>query len=143
MLAAYALVRSGRARPEDITDAATRDFLADMRLPAELPPQIDAFFDELVHDSHATFYMVGPTTKLDREQLVKAVRKKAASGQALNGLEERIVAEGGVPVLSDADVPDLLAAIAAYKRLVLKAAGQTTRREVDGHIHYRRVFDGS
>lgn len=118
------------------------DYLQAMRRPP-LIAAVSDFFDKLLHDSHATFYMLGPTTALDRKNLYEALLEKDPA--TLNGVERRIVAGKGVfPILTDADTQELLAAMAWASRLALKyGANQTTRRETGGHIHYRRVFDAS
>ena len=41
-----------------------------------VPPLIDRFFDEMVHDSHASFYMVGPATSFDRGEKIKQIERK-------------------------------------------------------------------
>ncbi|RDI17348.1 putative alpha/beta hydrolase family protein DUF2235 [Pseudacidovorax intermedius] len=110
-----------------------------------LSKDVHDFFDTLVHDSHATFYMLGPTTALDRQMLYETLVEKKARGESLRKVEQRIV-DGGrnFPVLTDADTKDLLAALDTKSRMALVVgAGQTTRRERGGHLHYRRVFDAS
>lgn len=122
---------------------AEKDFLAAIQEPP-VPADIDGFFDDLLHDSHATFYMCGPTTQLDQANLVKAVQVRQAQGKKLSALEQRIVSNNGkMPVVTDADTQDLLALMNWGSANVLKFAGQTTRRENDGHIHYRQVYDKS
>ncbi|WP_167394952.1 T6SS phospholipase effector Tle1-like catalytic domain-containing protein [Variovorax boronicumulans] len=118
------------------------DYLQALQKPP-LAAAASDFFDKLLHDSHATFYMLGPTTALDRRDLYEALLEK--DPKTLNGVERRIVAGKGVfPILADADTQELLAAMKWYSRWALKyGANQTTRRETGGHIHYRRVFDAS
>lgn len=128
---------------------------ADLNNPADLdygkalawPPvskEMSDFFDKLVHDSHATFYMVGPTTALDRRDIYEKVVEKNKEGTKLSAVEQRILQGKGVwPVLTDADTKELMAHMALYKRGALTAVRQSTRREMGGHIHYRRVFDAS
>ncbi|RDI29468.1 putative alpha/beta hydrolase family protein DUF2235 [Pseudacidovorax intermedius] len=133
--------RPGQAEGLDPTYLEIRDALA---RPAP-SKDVSDFFDKLVHDSHATFYMLGPTTALDRQMLYEALVDKKARGEPLRNVERRIL-DGGrnFPVLTDADTEELLAAMAASARLALVVgAGQTTRRERGGHLHYRRVFDAS
>uniref|UniRef100_UPI0025E34837 T6SS phospholipase effector Tle1-like catalytic domain-containing protein n=2 Tax=uncultured Pseudacidovorax sp. TaxID=679313 RepID=UPI0025E34837 len=120
----------------------------DCRQALSRPPvsaAVSDFFDKLVHDSHATFYMLGPTTALDRQNLYEALLEKKAKGERLSNVERRIV-DGGrnFPVLTDADTPELLATMSWYSHAALVLfAGQNTRRETGGHLHYRRVFDAS
>ncbi len=143
LVEARALIQSGRAGTQRVDDPAGAAYLEDLAAPP-VPSEIDAFFDRLIHDSHATFYMCGPTTELDRQKLVAAIRQKQQGGKKLSRLEQRIADGAGVfPVLTDADTQELLDLYAWYAKSALKVAGQRTRREVDGHIHYRRVFDKS
>jgi hypothetical protein len=50
------------------------DFLG--RKPAQVSQDVDRFFDQMVHDSHASFYLVGPVTAYDREQKIKQIEQK-------------------------------------------------------------------
>lgn len=143
LMEAHALIQSGRAGSQRVDDPAGAAYLEDLAAPP-VPSEVDAFFDRLIHDSHATFYMCGPTTELDRQKLVAAIQQKQQGGKTLSRLEQRIADGAGVfPVLTDADTEALLDLYAWYAKGALKVAGQKTRREIDGHIHYRRVFDRS
>lgn len=41
-----------------------------------VPPLVDRFFDEMVHDSHGSFYMVGPVTEFDRKEKMAQIERK-------------------------------------------------------------------
>jgi uncharacterized protein (DUF2235 family) len=143
LMQAMALIQSGKAGAQRVDDPAGAAYLEYLGL-QPVPQEIDAFFDRLIHDSHATFYMCGPTTELDRQKLVARIQQNQQAGKKLSRLEQRIADGQGVfPVLSDADTEDLLDLNDWYAKGALKVAGQRTRREVDGHIHYRQVFDRS
>jgi hypothetical protein len=143
---------------QTITDPAWLDFLADDKRPATVPDDVDTFFDLLVHDSHATFYMCGPTTDYVRQQLLKNLRVKQTMGRPLTRLEQHILALNPVrtevhpngpepqvlfPVLTDADTGELIGFAPFFARAGLHLMGQRQRREADGHVRYRRVFDKS
>lgn len=50
-----------------------------------LPADVDRFFDDYVHDSHAGFWMLGPITRIDKAIFVNEIRKR-------NALRERHLA---------------------------------------------------
>ncbi|RZI71948.1 MAG: DUF2235 domain-containing protein [Variovorax sp.] len=134
-------------KADKAVQALARDYVPETRR-EQVPPDVDAFFDEMVHDSHATFYMAGPTTDEDARKLIEMVRAKAARGEKLNSLERRIqdhekAHPGQLPVLTDADTPLLLQTMRYGSRKTMETTGQKTRRETGGHIHYRRIFDKS
>ena len=113
-----------------------------------LPKDVEQFFDTLVHDSHATFYMVGPITDADQRELVNKIRTRQREGKKLNSFEQRVLAHqrshpGKVPLLSDADLRALKEHNDLKTNVGLKTVNVNTRRESGGHIRYRRVFDKS
>ncbi|MET3495609.1 T6SS phospholipase effector Tle1-like catalytic domain-containing protein [Variovorax boronicumulans] len=60
---------------------AQRDFLKVLRdfqskESGKVPPLVDRFFDEMVHDSHGSFYMAGPVTEFDRKEKIKQIHNK-------------------------------------------------------------------
>ncbi len=164
---------------------AQKDFLRihqefSVNAPASrLPTAADRFFDELVHDSHASFYMVGPVTAFDRKEKIEQIRKKventrhhiawlmqtnawlsmplANGGQppppmdearSLSELERRIweyqkTHPGELPQLTDADREQLLAMEDIVTSGAVRLVTNKTRRELGGHVRYRRVFDRS
>ncbi|WP_244917665.1 T6SS phospholipase effector Tle1-like catalytic domain-containing protein [Pseudacidovorax intermedius] len=167
---------NGRPLPRMLPEQ--RDFLkvrADMlqRRDRPLPPDICRFFDEMVHDSHASFYMLGPLTQADRREKIAQVARKvdsaqhrlqelvkqgrmaltpeqieAAAVESLSQLELRIHAyqqehPGEYPLVKDADRKQLLAMEDLVTSGAVRLVTNDTRRELGGHVRYRRVFDRS
>jgi hypothetical protein len=146
---------------------------------SKLPPAIDHFFDQLVHDSHASFYMVGPVTAFDRKEKIKQIEQKVEANRrfiasvkessaalilppgtvrqplppmdetrSLSELERRIwehqkTHPGEFPLLTDADRSQLLAMEDVVTSGAVRLVTNKTRRELGGHVRYRRVFDRS
>ena len=140
-----------------------------------VPVLIERFFDEMVHDSHASFYLVGPTSEADRKDRIAQILRKLDDnrrglGQGLDdapghvspltrddvrwtlseGVERRIYDfQKGVPekdqknypILTDADREQLLAMEDMSTSLAVRLINRSTRRELGGHVRYRRVFD--
>jgi hypothetical protein len=160
-------------------DPAQRDFLRVrkelLRPPStRLPKPVDEFFDQMLHDSHASFYMVGPVTDFDRKQKIAQIQRKVdliakrmesirtSDGKALpptsynesrplaslSDLERRIheyqaLHPGQLPELTDQDREQLLAMEDLPTSLGVRVVTNKTRRELGGHVRYRRVFDKS
>lgn len=121
--------------------------LNEMRSKKPLSPAVFEFFDQHVHDSHASFYMVGPVTAHERKKLIADVLRKEKAGEPLNGFERRVAAlqkthPGKLPTITDADYADLLELGSRSERLTIKMM-TATRRESDGHVRERVVFDKS
>ena len=115
------------------------------RLP--VPPQVAQFFDEHIHDSHASFRLYGPMTAYDRKVAIAKIKAKHASGKKLNPLEQRALARDAVspgtfPVMRDADIVDLRD-MSSWTSNVAVSAITDTRREQGGHVRERKVFDKS
>lgn len=140
-----------------------------------LPPKIEAFFDQLVHDSHATFYMAGPATPFDRQQKIAQIERKSAETRerfrllaqgaqmkscvappvgaeyaTLSALERRIydhqktaVSPGEYPLITDADRDQLLEMEDLATSGSVRFVTRKTRRELGGHVRYRRVLNQS
>lgn len=114
-----------------------------------VPPEIDSFFDELVHDSHATFYMLGPTTVEDTAKFIADIKKKRDANDKLLPVEQRIydyqkTNPGRMPLLTDADTEQLLSMLSIMRRNAEKhVMNIDTRREHGGHVHYRVIYDTS
>lgn len=73
-----------------------------------VPPLVDRFFDEMLHDSHGSFYMAGPVTEFDRKEKIKqiehkleAARQKAANAAAVQGKRKAFTRDDVVWTLSD------------------------------------------
>lgn len=45
---------------------------------ASVPADVDRFFDDYVHDSHAGFWMLGPITRIDKAIFVNEIRRRNA-----------------------------------------------------------------
>ncbi|WP_172202817.1 DUF2235 domain-containing protein [Niveibacterium sp. COAC-50] len=139
------------SHPKDIAvlSKAEEIALAELRAKAAVPPLVAEFFDHHVHDSHASFYLVGPTSAYDRAQMIKAVEAKQKAGKPLNGFERRVAAlqktnPGAYPIMTDADYNDLLEMDGWKNEATIKWAGMTaTRRESEGHVRERVLFDQS
>lgn len=160
-----------------MTDAQ-RDFLklnapyAHGEKPA-VPPLVEQFFDLMVHDSHASFYLVGPVTTYDQQQKVLQLQARLRSSQeqlqamranprhaarmagapsdamlSINALGQRILDHqrhhpGELPLVTDADRGQLLELDDLMTSAAVRAITRKTRREFGGHICYRQVFDKS
>lgn len=128
---------------------AEKEVLADKRARATVPPIIGTFFDQYVHDSHASFYLVGPTTQYDRKQMIEAVERKQKEGKELNGFERRVAElqktkPGAFPTMTDADYNDLLKMDGMMNEVTVKWLKMSvTRRESQGHVRERVIFDKS
>jgi hypothetical protein len=139
----------------------------------DVPPLVHEFFDLMVHDSHASFYMVGPVTAYDQEQKVLQLQARLRSSQerlqrliadprnasrmagatpdamlSINELGRRILDHqrhhpGELPLLTDADRAQLLALEDHKTSAAVRLVTRKTRRELGGHICYRHVFDKS
>lgn len=137
------------AKTIPVLSTAEREVLADKRSQATVPPIIGAFFDQYVHDSHASFYLAGPASKYEREQKIKAVERKLKEGEELNGFERRIAElqetnPGAFPTMTDADYDDLLEMDGLGAEATVKWLGMSaTRRESEGHVRERVIFDKS
>ncbi|MEJ8822794.1 DUF2235 domain-containing protein [Variovorax humicola] len=162
-------------RPQPLSEAQ-REFLKleqEFKLArGEVHPKVHRFFDELVHDSHASFYMIGPITQADRDEKIaqiqrkdeqiKAAREARATAmhrgntpppwppreETLSDLEQRILAyqkthPGEFPLLTDEDRDALLALEDFTTRGAVRLVTRGTRRELGGHVRFRRVFDKS
>ena len=138
-----------------------------------VPKAVDRFFDELVHDSHASFYMAGPVTEADRQEKIAQIARKyddarhnlgrlVSQGRArltpdqvervatlsLSELElsiHRYQKEhpGEFPPITDADREQLLAMETLVTSAAVRLVTNKTRRELGGHVRYRRILDKS
>ena len=152
-----------------------RTLLQEIDLKSPIPSDVDKFFDQYVHDSHAGFYLLGAQTKIDKAVFIRSLKDKKrlhdstveeiersrdpdallglimlASQTRLNRFEERVLVTdaktpGELPVMSDADAANLRDNLGAIKGgLILQWLLRTgTRREAQGHGHYRQIFDRS
>lgn len=112
-----------------------------------VPVEVDRFFDEHIHDSHASFRLLGPMTAEERRLAVERIKRKKAAGKKLNNLEAQALAKdmvtpGAFPVMHDSDISDLYEMAGLGSSLAVKAITDT-RRESGGHVRKRRVFDKS
>ena len=60
-----------------------------------VPALVDRFFDEMMHDSHASFYMVGPATEADRKEKIASIQRKLEANRIL--LQNQQVYTKGLP----------------------------------------------
>lgn len=113
----------------------------------DVPTAVHEFFDRFIHDSHASFYLAGPVTAYDKSEKLKLVQEKQRRGKTLTPFEQRMLEldakrPGEFPVMTDGDFEDLLDLESASTEAVIKAM-TATRRESDGHVRVRVVFDES
>lgn len=139
--------RSRSQMPYNMPTELDKEALEEARLLDQVPPSIHLFFDEHIHDSHASFYLAGPVMDYDKEEKVKLAKEKQRRGKKLNPFEERILRQdaqkpGSFPVMRDSDVGDILDMEGAATGGVVKIM-TSTRRESDGHVRRRVVFDKS
>jgi hypothetical protein len=140
---------AGQRKAEHLQTGAERNLVREMR--RQSPPEaVNAFFENYLHDSHASFYMFGPLTEQDRQDAIAKARRKAmqASGST-NGLNkfERALAAPGVtvqkfPLMQDTDT-QAIADAKGLKESALAKTGYMTRREPGPFVAYRHVFDES
>ena len=113
----------------------------------DVPESVHDFFDGHVHDSHASFYLVGPLGAHDKAEKLKLIRDKQRRGKTLTAFEQRALAvdaqsPGSFPVMRDSEYEDLLDLESIATELTVKMMTDT-RRESDGHVRQRVVFDRS
>lgn len=113
----------------------------------KVPEPVSQFFDNHIHDSHASFRLLGPITADDRRVAIAKIKEKVRTGKKLNKLETKALAldaksPGKFPVMRDSDIPELND-MTAWSSKVAVSAITDTRREDGGHIRQRRVFDKS
>ena len=126
---------------------AEQTVLAEKRGQTSVPAAVAAFFDKYVHDSHASFYMLGPVTAYERKLLIESIEKKQRDGKSLNSFERRVIAlqrtkPGSLPVITDSDYADLLEGEDVQARTIIPMM-TATRRESEGHVRERVIFDKS
>lgn len=112
-----------------------------------VPLDVGQFFDENIHDSHASFRLLGPITAEDRRVATAKIKDKLAAKKKLNKLELKALAidaisPGKFPLMHDSDVKDLSDMSGLGAGLAVSAITDT-RRESGGHVRKRRVFDKS
>ncbi|WP_082113766.1 phospholipase effector Tle1 domain-containing protein [Chromobacterium vaccinii] len=179
--------RSSRSDKQDLEDmrASEKDWQGDLsrarivesefneaaellRLQSEegkqpVPKDVHDFFDQHLHDSHASFYMIGPTTAWQRQQRIADARYKSKSviynpatgltPKKLSPFEQKLVKcapgdstdpnkidSSNYPVVTDSDYSDLVKGDGAGGRVA--SAMTNTRREIGGHAHQRATFVG-
>ena len=139
--------RSRSQMPYNMPTELDKEALEEARQVNQIPESVHLFFDEHIHDSHASFYLAGPVTDYDKAEKIKLAKEKKRRGKKLNSFEERILKEdaqtpGSFPVMRDSDVGDILDTEGATTGGVVKVM-TSTRRESEGHIRRRVVFDKS
>lgn len=132
--------------------------------PKPLPPEVEAFFDDYVHDSFAGFYYAGAVTEFDKRvsvskvmkkkpedrnkfetkvaeitQKSEAAKRKQASGEPLSDEETALLkeAESGTPypVMTDSDAEEMTSGKEKFVFI------QTdSRREGGGYIIRRSYY---
>lgn len=149
-----------------------RALVAAVEAAGDVPAGVDTFFDEFMHDSHAGFWLLGPSTEYDREVFISEIRAKQkvhgkllrmaestrdvrlareyrqkAYRYELNNFERRVLSADAngqpFPVMTDAEAADLRDNAGATGTIIKYVLGTGTRREASGHGQYRRIFDRS
>ena len=153
-----------RANNRESLDSWERFALPFFEKPNPLPPEVEAFFDDYVHDSFAGFYYAGAVTEFDKRTTVDKVMKKKPkdrnkfetkvaditlktqdakrkqqAGEHLSAEEEGLIkeAEFGTPypVMTDSDADDMVSGVDNAVFL------QTdSRREGGGYIIRRGYY---
>ncbi|MEO9384214.1 T6SS phospholipase effector Tle1-like catalytic domain-containing protein [Chromobacterium phragmitis] len=173
--------RSPRSDKQDYEDmmASEEDWLNEVRHPTNddsgefldlmglvgtttdqsVPKDVHDFFDRHVHDSHASFYMLGATTTWQKQKhAVKAMKaaKEASRDKKLldpymqsilknthgNPNDPASIDVSNFPVVTDKDMPSLKAAD-GFSSKFAGTLMTNTRREKGGHAHQRATFVGS
>lgn len=118
------------------------DYYPHLRAP---PSAVFDFFDLMVHDSHASFYMVGPVTREDRKARIAAAREKQKNGSSMTEFEKKLTTAtpDRFPLMTDFETGDIVGLDNFQTRMAYKAVGKGTRRESGGLIRFRRIFDDS
>lgn len=153
-----------RAMGQRQLDSWERSTLPLFDQPIPLPPAVEAFFDNYVHDSFATFYYAGVVTEYDMRAKVKeimkkkpeernkfetkvaeittrteAARRKQEAGEPLSADDRELLetANGGTPypVMTDADADEM--ASGKEKAVFLQT---DSRREGGGYIISRGYY---
>lgn len=170
----YAPTPAGGVRTSEPYNHASelqKEILKQVAAAAQVPVAVSDFFDRYVHDSHAGFWVLGPTTAINKKALIQEVIDKQkqhdrlmqganeaqslgrkyelqnlARGYELNKFELRIwfanaAKPGSLPAFSDADAAELRRRAGLMTQVTLKLMGTATRREASGHGRYRRIFD--
>ncbi|MFG6447148.1 T6SS phospholipase effector Tle1-like catalytic domain-containing protein [Roseateles sp. BYS180W] len=128
---------------------AEMDVIAEKLHPKALSAEVAELFDQHIHDSHASFYLVGPTTAQERRELIAGVQARQREGEALNGFERRVLAlqqtrPGELPTITDKDYEDIVSRAGAVAEPITRAMTVTrTRRESQGHVRWRVVLERS
>jgi len=153
-----------RANNRESLDNWERFALPFFEKPKPLPPEVEAFFDDYVHDSFAGFYYAGAVTEFEKRCTVDRVMKmkpkdrnkfetkvaeitektreatrKQDAGEPLSAEEEGLLkeAETGTPypVMTDADADDMTSGI--DNAIFLQT---DSRREGGGYIIRRGYY---
>ena len=144
---------------EDIPPEVEKQITTDVVYCAEPPYAVQDFFEHHIHDSHASFRLLGPLTRAERLEAIDKVIAKANKGEHLVPLEQRVLdlrranerAYPGTtdekilsrfPVMTDADLEDLRA-MTDWKSRNAVSLVTTRRRERGSFLQFRRVFDKS
>ncbi|MBX9347354.1 DUF2235 domain-containing protein [Chromobacterium vaccinii] len=152
-----------RIAQSEVNEAAELLRLQSEEAKKPVPKDVHDFFDQHLHDSHASFYMIGPTTAWQRQQRIADARYKSKSviynpatgltPKKLSPFEQKLVKcapgdstdpkkidSSNYPVVTDSDYSDLVKGDGAGG--LVASAMTNTRREVGGHAHQRATFVG-
>lgn len=138
-----ALLRRQQALMFDFQQAAEEE----VKTMLPVPVRVAEFFDQHIHDSHASFRLLGPITLDDRKVVIAKIKEKLANGKKINQMERKFLdadarSPGSYPVMHDADIADLRG-MSTFASSLAVSAITDTRRESGGHVRRRRVFDKS
>jgi hypothetical protein len=151
------------ASDEKVNPSAINAVLKDKRENKAIPERVAEFFDQHIHDSHASFRLLEPLTQEERDNAVQHVLDKHAQWAhtggrhgtktpKLNPLEQHIydnhqailqgkAKAGSFPVMSDADLADLRDMNDPMTTYLVRLV-TPSRRESGSVLRFRVVFDG-
>jgi uncharacterized protein (DUF2235 family) len=75
-----------KVRREPRTTPLQEQLLAEVGAASTVPPAVHDFFDQYLHDSHASFYLLGPLTRYDKKVFVEKLKRKKQAYEKLKAI---------------------------------------------------------
>ncbi len=75
-------------------DEVQKAIVAEVNAASDIPADVDGFFDNYPHDSHAGFWLLGPQSQYDKNVFVNEIRNKQEAYDALSRRAEEAEARG-------------------------------------------------